>query len=152
MVIVSRRLSRFCDMDKRSETKENLLSYEIRGAIFDVYNALGPGLLESSYEAALMFELKDRGLSVKNQVELPIFYKGNKLDINYRMDIVVNDCVIVELKSVTELLPLHKKQLYTYLKLANKHLGILVNFNCNKILDNIVRVVCKVNNDADACE
>ena len=139
-------------MDKRSETKENLLSYEIRGAIFDVYNALGPGLLESSYEAALIFELKDRGLSVKNQVELPIFYKGNKLDMNYRMDIVVNDCVIVELKSVTELLPLHKKQLYTYLKLANKHLGILVNFNCNKILDNIVRVVCKVNNDADACE
>ena len=118
----------------------------------DVYNALGPGLLESSYEAALIFELKDRGLTVKNQVELPIYYKGNKLDINYRMDIIVNDCVIVELKSVTELLPLHKKQLYTYLKLANKHLGILVNFNCNKILDNIVRVVCKVNNDADACE
>ena len=136
-------------MDKTSEIKENLLSYEIRGAIFDVYNALGPGLLESSYEAALMFELKDRGLLVKNQVELPIFYKGNKLDMNYRMDIVVNDCVIVELKSVTELLPLHKKQLYTYLKLSKKHLGILVNFNCNKILDNIVRVVCKVNNDGD---
>ena len=134
-------------MDKTSEIKENLLSYEIRGAIFDVYNALGPGLLESSYEAALMFELKDRGLLVKNQVELPIFYKGNKLDMNYRMDIVVNDCVIVELKSVTELLPLHKKQLYTYLKLSKKHLGILVNFNCNKILDNIVRVVCNVNND-----
>ena len=94
-----------------------------------------------------MFELKDRGLLVKNQVELPIFYKGNKLDMNYRMDIVVNDCVIVELKSVTELLPLHKKQLYTYLKLSKKHLGILVNFNCNKILDNIVRVVCNVNND-----
>ena len=134
-------------MDKTSEIKENLLSYEIRGAIFDVYNALGPGLLESSYEAALMFELKDRGLLVKNQVELPIYYKGNKLDINYRMDIIVNDCVIVELKSVTELLPLHKKQLYTYLKLSKKHLGILVNFNCNKILDNIVRVVCNVNND-----
>lgn len=134
-------------MDKTSEIKENLLSYEIRGAIFDVYNALGPGLLESSYEAALMFELKDRGLLVKNQVELPIFYKGNKLDMNYRMDIVVNDCVIVELKSVTELLPLHKKQLYTYLKLSKKHLGILVNFNCNNILDNIVRVVCNVNND-----
>ena len=137
-------------MDKISEIKENLLSYEIRGAIFDVYNALGPGLLESSYEAALMFELKDRGLLVKNQVELPIFYKGNKLNMNYRMDIVVNDCIIVELKSVTELLPLHKKQLYTYLKLAKKHLGILVNFNCNNILDNIVRVVCNVNNDIDS--
>jgi GxxExxY protein len=97
---------------------ENEISYLVRGAIFDVYNNLGPGLLESTYELTLNYELKKRGLNSKRQVDLPLLYDGEILG-KYRIDILVNDLVIIEIKSVNELLPVHHKQVLTYLKLSN---------------------------------
>ena len=119
---------------------DNQISYQIRGAIFDVYNELGPGLLESVYEEAMVFELQKRGLSIQRQLEVPILYEGEKLSANLRLDLLVEDSVIVELKSVSELQDVHYKQLLTYLKLTKKKLGILVNFNTDDILYDIKRV------------
>ena len=113
----------------------NDLTYKIRGAIFTVFNELGPGLLESVYEAALTHELLTLGLNTKTQVALPVIYKDVKLDIGFRIDILVESQVIIEIKSVETLHDVHKKQLLTYLKLSDKKLGILVNFNCNKLVD-----------------
>lgn len=109
------------------------LTYEIRGAIFEVHTQLGPGLLEDVYEEALMIELKSRGLKVQNQVLVPVYYKGQKLNKEYRLDILVNGRVIVELKSVEQLSKVHYKQLYNYLRLTNLRVGILVNFNSDTI-------------------
>lgn len=120
---------------------DNELTYEIRGAIFDVYNELGPGLLESVYEEALVFELKERGLDVARQVEVPIIYKSNELKTPLRLDLLVNDQVIVELKSVEEMKPVFAKQLLTYLRLMDKRLGLLVNFNTNNLQENIKRII-----------
>lgn len=120
---------------------DNDITYEIRGAIFDVYNELGPGLLESVYEEALAFELQERGLEVVRQIEVPILYKGNELKTPLRLDLLVNDRVIVELKSVEDMRPVFTKQLLTYLKLLDKHIGILVNFNTNNLRDSIKRYV-----------
>ena len=120
---------------------ENQISYQVRGAIFDVYNELGPGLLESVYEEAMVFELKKRGLSIQRQLEVPILYKGEILSTNLRLDLLVEDCVIVELKSVSELQDVHYKQLLTYLKLTKMKLGILVNFNTDDIQYDIKRIV-----------
>jgi GxxExxY protein len=122
---------------------ENEISYIIRGAIFKVYNELGPGLFESVYEAALMYQIKKDGVNVKNQQEVPVFYDGQRLDVGFRLDIVAEDCVIVEIKSVEELKKVHHKQLLTYLKLTTIKLGILVNFNTDDISTSIFR---KVNN------
>jgi GxxExxY protein len=122
---------------------ENELSYKIRGAIFTVYNTLGPGLLESTYEAALAFELRELGLSVQTQVSLPLQYKNIRLDAGYRHDIVVENKVIIELKSIEELSEVHHKQILTYLKLSGIKLGLLVNFNTMEIAKSIFR---KVNN------
>ena len=119
---------------------ENQISYQIRGAIFDVYNELGPGLLESVYEEAMVFELNKRGLSIQRQLEVPILYKGEELSTNLRLDLLVENAVIVELKSVSELQDVHYKQLLTYLKLTKKKLGILVNFNTDDIQYDIKRV------------
>ena len=120
---------------------DNEITYEIRGAIFDVYNELGPGLLESVYEEALAFELQERGLEVVRQMEVPILYKGNELKTPLRLDLLVNDRVIVELKSVEDMRPVFTKQLLTYLKLLDKHIGILVNFNTSNLRDSIKRYV-----------
>ena len=120
---------------------DNELTYEIRGAIFDVYNELGPGLLESVYEEALAFELQERGLEVARQVEVPIRYKGNELKTPLRLDIMVNNQVIVELKSIEEMKPVFSKQLLTYLKLMDKHVGLLVNFNTSNLRESIKRIV-----------
>lgn len=120
---------------------DNELTYEIRGAIFDVYNELGPGLLESVYEEALAFELKERGLIVAKQVEVPVIYKGNELKTPLRLDLLVNEQVIVELKSVEEMKPVFAKQLLTYLKLMDKRVGLLVNFNTNNLRESIKRIV-----------
>lgn len=120
---------------------DNDITYEIRGAIFDVYNELGPGLLESVYEEALAFELQERGLEMVRQMEVPILYKGNELKTPLRLDLLVNDRVIVELKSVEDMRPVFTKQLLTYLKLLDKHIGILVNFNTNNLRDSIKRYV-----------
>lgn len=120
---------------------DNELTYEIRGAIFDVYNELGPGLLESVYEEALAFELKERGLNVSRQVEVPVVYKGNEFKTSLRLDLLVNNQVIVELKSVEEMKPVFAKQLLTYLRLLDKHVGLLVNFNTSNLRENIKRIV-----------
>ena len=120
---------------------ENELSYLIRGAIFKVYNTLGPGLLESVYELALAYELSLLNLDVATQLPLAVHYGEIILDGGYRLDVLVNNLVIIEIKSVEILLPVHHKQLLTYLKLSNKKLGLLVNFNSNNISDNIFRKV-----------
>lgn len=120
---------------------ENEISYEIRGAIFDVYNNIGPGLLESAYEAALGFELGRRGLFYAKQVALAMQYESIQLDVCYRLDFLVEDKVIIEIKSVETLLNVHHKQLITYLKLSGLKLGILVNFNTDEIAKSIFRKV-----------
>jgi GxxExxY protein len=120
---------------------ENDISFKIRGAIFKVFNALGPGLLESVYEIALVHVLSEMGLNVKRQVDLPVIFEGIKLDGGFRIDLLVNDLVIIEIKSVEDLKSVHHKQLTTYLKLSNLKLGILVNFNTVNILDSIFRKV-----------
>ena len=120
---------------------ENDISYKIRGCIFTVYNTLGPGLLESAYEAALIYELNSENLDVRSQVKLPMVYKEIKIEAAYRLDIVVENKVVIELKSVEFLLPVHHKQLLTYLKLSGIKLGILVNFNSEDISKSIFRKV-----------
>ncbi|MBP5322880.1 MAG: GxxExxY protein [Bacteroidaceae bacterium] len=119
----------------------NELTYEIRGAIFDVYNELGPGLLESVYEEALVFELKERGLEVERQVEVPIRYKGNELKTPLRLDLLIENTIIVELKSVEEMKPVFAKQLLTYLRLLDKRVGLLVNFSAVNMQEGIQRIV-----------
>ena len=120
---------------------DNELTYQIRGAIYDVYKALGPGLLESVYEEALAYELQQRGLMVERQKLVPIIYKGNVLKTELRLDILVEGRVIVELKSVEEMKKVFYKQLLTYLRLMTLNVGILVNFNTDNILKSIDRVV-----------
>lgn len=120
---------------------ENEISYIIRGAIFKVYSTLGPGLLESTYEATLLYELKKLGLRVKAQVPMPLVYEEIKMDVGYRIDLVVEDKVIIEIKSVENLAEVHHKQVITYLKLSGLKLGLLVNFNCAAIESSIFRKV-----------
>ena len=117
------------------------ITYQIRGAIYDVYKALGPGLLESVYEEALAFELQQRGLNVERQKQVPIIYKENILKTELRLDLLVEGRVIVELKSVEEMKKVFYKQLLTYLRLMNLNVGILVNFNTDNILESMDRVV-----------
>ncbi len=121
--------------------KENEISYLIRGAIFEVYNTLGPGLLESAYETVLAYELRKLGLHVLTQVPVPLIYKDVKLDIGFRIDILVQDLVIVEIKSIQTLQNVNHKQILTHLKLSGLALGLLVNFNCSNIEANIFRKV-----------
>lgn len=110
------------------------LTYKIRGCIYEVYKTLGPGLLESVYEEALMYEFDKNKLFYDNQVNFPVVYKGKELKKNLVLDLVVEDSVILELKSVEELKRVHYKQLFTYLKLTDLHVGFLVNFNVDDIL------------------
>ena len=117
------------------------ITYEIRGAVYDVYKELGPGLLESVYEEALCFELVQRGLTVERQVQVPIMYKSNVLKTELRLDVLVESQVIVELKSVEEMKKVFAKQLLTYLRLMDKRVGLLVNFNTDDILTSIKRIV-----------
>ena len=120
---------------------DNEITYEIRGAVYDVYKELGPGLLESVYEEALCFELEQRGLTVERQVQVPIKYKGNVLKTELRLDLLVENQIIVELKSVEEMKKVFSKQLLTYLRLMNKKVGLLVNFNTEDILTSLKRIV-----------
>ena len=121
------------------------MSYKIKGAIFKVYNELGAGLFESVYEQALMYQLKKDGLEVKNQVSIPVYYDGQLLDIGFILDILVEDKVIIEIKSVEELSKTHHKQILNYLGLTNLRLGILVNFNTHTISTSIYRKVNRYN-------
>lgn len=121
--------------------KENHISYDIRGAAFKVHNELGPGLLESVYEAAIAYELRELGYEVKTQVPVPMVYNKIKFEIGFRLDILVNDQIVIEIKSVEKLADVHFKQLLTYLKLTEKKLGLLINFNESSLKDSIKRVV-----------
>lgn len=120
---------------------ENEISSQIIGAAIEVHKHLGPGLLESSYEACLLFELRQRGLNVKSQIALPISYKGVQLEAGYRIDILVEEKVIIEIKAVDELAEIHTAQILTYLKLINLKLGLLINFNSVKLVNGLKRVV-----------
>ena len=117
------------------------LTYKIIGCAIEVYKQLGPGLLESVYEQALIHELKLNDIPVESQVEIKVKYKGINITDSLRMDLLVDDSVIVELKSVEELKPIHHKQLLTYLRLMNKKVGLLINFNTDNLMDGIKRIV-----------
>ena len=120
----------------------NHLSSRIIRAAINVHKALGPGLLESVYQSAMPVELRHLGLAVESEVALPIFYRGQKIhNEGFRLDLVVEETVIVELKSVAKLEDIHKKQLLTYLRLAKKPLGLLINFNEVLLKDGIVRII-----------
>lgn len=123
------------------ESQRDPLTHAIIGAAIDVHKALGPGLLESAYEACLAFELRDRGLSVEEQVPLPLIYRGLRLDCGYRIDLVVENRVIVELKCVTSIERLHEAQVLTYLRPAGKRVGLLLNFYQPVLKEGIVRLV-----------
>ena len=120
---------------------DNDITYQIRGAIYDVYKNLGPGLLESVYEEAMVYELQKRGLKVERQKEVPIHYDGQILKTQLRLDLLVQDRVIVELKSVKEMQDVFWKQTRTYLRLLGLKVGILVNFNTDDILDDSIHRV-----------
>jgi len=130
-------------MNRRgAETQKlNELSGQIIGAAIEVHRELGPGLLESAYELCLCHEISLRKVSFGRQVDLPVTYKGVELDCGYKMDLVVEDLVIVELKTVEKLLPVHDAQLLTYLKLYGRSLGLLINFNVPVLKDGLKRIV-----------
>ena len=128
-------------MLKNNIMTDDDLTYIIRGCIFNVYNKLGPGLFESVYEAALCYELDKAGLKYKRQQELPVYYDDIILDVAFRIDIFVEESIVIEIKSVEEFSKVHYKQLITYLKLLNVSIGILVNFNTDSIKENIKRIV-----------
>jgi len=117
----------------------NDLTEKIIGCAIKVHRVLGPGLLESAYETCLVHELVKSGLRIQRQVPLPVVYDGIKLEAGYLLDVVVEDTVIVELKAVEHLLPIHEAQLLTYLKLADKRLGLLINFNVSLLKNGIKR-------------
>ncbi len=117
------------------------LTEAITGAAIAVHRELGPGLLESAYETCLAFELADRGLSVERQKELPVRYRGIQMDCGYRLDLLVQGQVIVELKAVEKLLPMHEAQLLSYLKLSGCKVGLLLNFNVRILKDGLKRLV-----------
>ena len=119
----------------------NDITYKIRGCLFKVHSTLGPGLLEKTYELCLAYELQQAGLNFRTQVELPIRYGDVLIDGGYRLDFLVEDKVIVELKSVEALEPIHTAQLITYLKLSKKELGLLVNFNVMDMKKGIHRII-----------
>jgi GxxExxY protein len=120
---------------------ENETAREIVNAAYKIHTTLGPGLLESVYEATLAYELGKRGIEVVRQQPIPVIYESIRMEMGFRADLIVGGAVIVELKSVEIVAPVHKKQLLTYLRLADKRLGLLVNFGAELIKDGITRVV-----------
>ena len=119
----------------------NQLSSKIIGAAIEVHRTLGPGLLESAYEECICYELELRRIKFERQKALPIIYKGKRLDCGYRLDIVIDNKIITELKSIEKIEPIHKAQLLSYLKLSGQRLGLLLNFNVSVMKDGIVRLV-----------
>ncbi len=120
---------------------ENEISYKIIGVALEVHKSLGPGLLESVYENALSHDLREAGIAVICQVPMPFVYKAVKMDVGYRVDLIVGDKVLVEIKSVESLAPVHFAQTLTYLKLSGIKLGLLINFNVKTLKDSIHRIV-----------
>jgi len=130
---------RVTEMRRFTEEDYNKITSQIIESAIEVHKELGPGLLESVYEVCLISAMKDRGLYVQNQVVLPVFYKGEELDKDFVIDVLVNDLIVVELKAIEVLLPIHEAQLVTYLKLSNKKLGLLINFNAPLLKEGIRR-------------
>ena len=120
---------------------ENEVARQIVDAAYKIHSTLGPGLLESAYQAILVYELQRRGLQIAAETPMPLAYEGVRLDVGFRADLIVEDKVIVELKSVEKIAPVHKKQLLTYLRVADKRLGLLINFGAPLIKDGITRIV-----------
>lgn len=121
--------------------EENSLATLVLDKCFEIHRELGPGLFESVYEKILFYELEEAGLDVKEQLALPVIWKKKKIDLGFRIDLKVENRLIVELKSIESVLPVHKKQLLTYIRLSNVKLGLIVNFNENLLKDGIHRVV-----------
>jgi GxxExxY protein len=121
--------------------KHEALTREIIGAAMEVHKHLGPGLLESAYEACLCHELRERGIAFERQIPVPVVYKGLALDCGYRIDLIVETAVILELKAVEQCLPIHEAQLLTYLRLTGKPVGLLINFNVAVLKEGILRRV-----------
>lgn len=141
---ISRRVhktTRTPKSQKKEPMHENELSYKIIGAAIELHKSIGPGLLESVYENALAYDLKETGFDVRQQVPLPFIYKEVRQEIGYRIDLLVNSKVIIEVKAVEAVAPVHFAQLLTYLKLSGLKLGLLINFNSKTLKDNIHRVV-----------
>jgi len=120
--------------------ERDFLTQQVIGCAIEVHKQLGPGLLETSYEACLMHELKSQNIYAKNQVCLPINYKGELIDTGYRLDILIPDRLIIELKAVDRLVPIHTAQIITYLKLSSIKTGLLINFNVKKLTDGLKRI------------
>ena len=120
---------------------ENQIAAVVVDAAFKIHTTLGPGLLESVYQATLDYELRKRGITVSQQVGLPVYYEGLRLELGYRVDLIAGDKEIIEIKSVEALAAVHKRQLLTYLRLTDLRLGLLINFNVERIKDGIHRVV-----------
>jgi len=139
MLVSHRGSQRSSQRSQRME--ENKITYEIIGAALKVHTKLGPGLLESVYEHALAFELKKSGHQVICQAGIPVKYEDIKFEIGFRLDIFVDDLLIVEVKSVDTLIDVHHKQLLTYLRLTGKRVGLLINFNSSRLKDSIVRII-----------
>ncbi|HEY2496758.1 MAG TPA: GxxExxY protein [Candidatus Angelobacter sp.] len=123
------------------ESGINCVTSAIIGAAMKVHSALGPGLLESAYEACLMHELRKSGFNVRSQVELPVIYDGIRVDLGYRIDLIVNDVVIVELKCIERIAPIHEAQILSYLKLSRKRVGLIINFHVRHLKDGIKRFI-----------
>ena len=138
---IKRRIGALPSYKATTTMTENDITYQIRGAIYDVYKNLGPGLLESVYEEAMVYELQKRGLAVERQKEVPIQYDGHTLQTDLRLDLLVEGKVIIELKSVQEMRDVFWKQTRTYLRLLGLRVGILVNFNVDDILDDAIHRV-----------
>jgi GxxExxY protein len=119
----------------------NQLSYTIIGCAYKVHRNLGPGLLESTYEVCLEYELIKEGLYVERQKALPVYYEGHKLEAGYRIDLLINKLILVELKAVEQVAPVHKAQLMTYLKLTGLKIGLLLNFNVVDMKKGINRII-----------
>ena len=120
---------------------ENEISYKIIGAALEIHKNIGPGLLESAYESALAFDLRELGFKVKQQVPMPFIYKGIKQDVGYRIDLMVNNKVLIEIKFVETLAPVHYSQTLTYLKLSGLKLALLINFNTKVLKEGVHRIV-----------
>ena len=120
---------------------ENEISNVILGVAIELHKSLGPGLLESAYENALVYDLMKKGLDVKQQVAMPFIYKEVKLDVGYRIDLIVENKVLIEVKSIEDLAPVHYSQVLTYLRLSKLKLGLLMNFNTKLLKDGIHRIV-----------
>jgi GxxExxY protein len=129
------------EVAERDRETLNAISGQIVDAAMRVHTVLGPGLLEGAYEVCLAHELRKRGLRVETQVPLPVSYDGVRVDLGYRLDLLVENEVVVELKAIETVLPVHKAQLLSYLRLGGKRLGLLINFHVGRLRDGITRLV-----------